>query len=198
MFVRAATFVALGIAAASLAGCGGVRHLDAPFVKDDSTEAGGRPILGSGPSGLTLRFMPLSTFGVGIVVRNRAREQVAIVDVRAVEPPRSLVHQLGTRLLPWNPPRCNGHHSCPLAAFLHGPYSRTTPRLLRVGAGRAAGIQLNFALGGCAEVPFASPATVRQVEVDYRYGKGAVRQQLIWLGPARLLLRLPTAKDCAS
>jgi hypothetical protein len=195
--VRAAAFVALGIAAAGLAGCGGARHLDAPFVKDGSTEAGGRPVLGSSPSGLTLRFIPSTSFGVGIVVRNRAEEPVAIVDVRAVEPPRSLVHQLGTRLLPWNPPPCNGNHSCPFVAFLRGPYARTTPRPLRVGAGGAAGVQLNFALGGCAEVPFASPGAARQVEVDYRYGTGALRQQLIRLGPARLLLRIPTAKDCA-
>jgi hypothetical protein len=166
-------------------------------VEESSTEAGGWPVLESSPTGLTLRFIPSTPFGIGIVVRNRAQEALAIVDVHVVAPPQSLVHQIGTRLVPWNPPPCRGNHSCPAFGFLREPYTPASPQPLRVAAGKAAGVQLDFRLGTCGEVPFASPASIREVQVDYRYGNGAVRRQSLALGAAELLLRRPTAADCA-
>jgi hypothetical protein len=191
---RAAAVLALAGAAT---GCGGAHHAVAPFVKENSTEAGGRPVLSSSPTGLTMRFIPSTPFGVGIVVRNRGQEALAIVGVHAIAPPQSLVHQIGTRLVPWNPPPCKGAHSCPAFGFLREPYARDSPRPLRLGAGKAAGVQLDFLLGTCGEVPFASPAPIREVQVDYRYGNGALHRQSLALGSAKLLLRRPTAADCA-
>jgi hypothetical protein len=191
-----ATIVGLAVVALSLAGCAGVHHSSAPFVKNDSVEAGGWPVLESSPAGLTLRFISGTSFGVGIIVRNRSRERVTIVDARALEPPQSLIHQVGTHLQEWNPPPCSGRHSCPGIGFLRRPFSAARPAPVTLGAGTATGVQLNFRLGGCNEVPLASASSTQEVEVSYRYGSGTLRQETLPLGSARLRLRMPTTKDC--
>jgi hypothetical protein len=170
--------------------------LAAPFAKADSVEAGGYPVLESSPHGLTLRYIANQPFGIGIVLRNRGRVPITVVAVRAVEPLGTLVHQIGTRLLAWNPPPCTGNHSCPLEAFLRGPFGAGRPAPLTVGPGRGLGVQLNFRLAGCAAVPFASPASPSRVDVLYRSG-GSTHVQTIALGGAGPLLRMPKPSDCA-
>ena len=44
-----ATMVGLAVVALSLAGCAGVHHSSAPFVKNDSVEAGGWPCSNRAP-----------------------------------------------------------------------------------------------------------------------------------------------------
>src|SRR5438874_8052929 len=87
----------------SIVGCGQADRVVAPFAKTGGTEAGGWAVLGLGPRGTTLRFVPETRFGIGIVLRNRTREEVTLLDVRAMDPPRSLVQEQGTTLLDWNP-----------------------------------------------------------------------------------------------
>jgi hypothetical protein len=127
-----------------------------PFTKADSVEAGGYPVLGSSPHGLTLRYIANEPFGVGIVLHNRSGAPVTVVDVRAEEPLGTLVHQIGTRLRAWNPPPCTGNHSCPASVFLRRPFRATRPAPLTIAPGRGLGVQLNFRLAGCAAVPLAS------------------------------------------
>lgn len=98
--------------------------LAGPFAKAESVETGGYPVLGSGPHGITLRYIANQPFGIGIVLRDRGAAPVTVVDVRAEEPLGTLVHQIGTRLLAWNPPRCTGNHSCMAYVFLRQPYGR--------------------------------------------------------------------------
>jgi len=57
-------------------------------------------------------------------------------------------------------------------------------------------VQLNYQLGSCAAVPFASAAGAQRLEIAFRYGHGPLRQESLPLGSARLQLRLPTASDC--
>jgi hypothetical protein len=164
----------------------------APLVKEDSVEAGGRPVLGSSPSGVTLRFIERGRFGIGIVLRNRSHRSLTVVDARTVEPLDGLVHRVGTRLLPWNPPPCSGMHSCPVIAFLQPSYGVVQPVPVEVGPGRSVGVQLNFRLGRCDAVPFASPAPTRLLDVTYRYeGEEASRHESIPLRSARLRLGRP-------
>jgi hypothetical protein len=172
--------------------------LAAPFAKADSVEAGGYPVLESSPHGLTLRYIANQPFGVGIVLRNRGGVPLTVVDARAEEPLGTLVHQIGTRLLAWNPPPCTRSHSCPLEAFLRAPFGAGRPAPLIVGPGRGLGIQLNFRLAGCAAVPFASAASPNRVDILYRSGGAAIHVQTIALGSARPLLRMPKPSDCAS
>lgn len=200
--ITTSTLAAAGIAllvllvAALLTGCAGKHQVTAPFSKSDGTEAGGWAVLASGPNGLTLRFVPKTSFGVGIVLRNRAKTPVTLVDVRTLAPAGSLVHQQGTQLLAWNPPPCNGHHSCPAFGFLRGPYRQAHPRPLAVNPGKQVAVQLDFRLASCADVPFASPGAAQRIELVYRVGGGQLQRQVLPLGGSRLNLRMPSRRDC--
>ncbi|MHB8648586.1 MAG: hypothetical protein ACYDBR_00180 [Gaiellaceae bacterium] len=187
----------LAAAVLCLSACGGVHRVAAPLVKDDSTESGGYPVLASGPDGLTVRYIAGQPFGVGIVLRNRTRSALTILDARAVEPPRTLVHQIGVTLLPWNPAPCTGNHSCPFAGFLHEPFGAARPRPVAAGGGEGIAVQLDFRLGACSAVPFASAAAPASVEVTFRYAGGPVQRELVPLGDSRPRLRMPTPADCA-
>jgi hypothetical protein len=165
-------------------------------VKGSSVEAGGLPVLGSSPAGLTLRFVAGGRFGVGVVLRNRSSRAVTIVDARTVDPLDGLVHQTGTRLVPFDPPPCDGRHSCPAFGFLHSSYGPGRPSPLTIGPGKAAGVQLNYRLGTCDAVAFASAATARLLDVAYRYESGGLRREALPLGSARVRLRMPAPRDC--
>ena len=65
----------------ALAGGGNARALSGPLVKEDSLEAGGWPMVSSGPSGITLRFIERGRFAIGIVLRNTSAKPLTIVDV---------------------------------------------------------------------------------------------------------------------
>src|SRR3954447_19611462 len=92
-----------------VSGCGAREtSVRAPFAKVSFTEAGGWAVMGSGPSGITLRFVPSTSFGIGIVLRNRSDVKVTLLDVTALAAPTGLVQQQGTTLSSWNPPRCSG------------------------------------------------------------------------------------------
>lgn len=189
--------VLLALASAGSAGCGGDRDSDAPLVKSDSLEVGGRPVLGSAPSGLTLRFIERGRFGIGIVLRNTSHRSLTVVDVRTPDPLRGLVHQVGTRLVPWNPPRCP-RHRCLVSTYLHTVYGESRPEPVTVAPGKAVAAQLNYRLDSCAAVPLASAAAAaKQLDVAYRYGTGRLRRQALPLGSAQLRLRRPTPSDCA-
>lgn len=190
------TVLWVGVVALALAGCGGASRTGAPFVKLDSLEAGGWPVLGSAPTGLTLRFIEQGRFGIGIVLRNASGERVTVIDVHTPEPAGGLVSQVGTRLVPWNPPPCTGHLGCPLLTFLRSSFRAVRPAPLVVAPGKGIGIQLNYRLAACSALPFASSAVAQGVEVDYRYGPGLVRTETLPIGSARLRLRMPTASDC--
>lgn len=177
------------------AGCGGARESGPPLAKLPSVEAGGLPLLGSAPSGIGVRFVERGRFGVGLVLRNRSHRRVTVVDARPLDPLGTLVHHVGTRLVPWNPPPCSGL-GCPMYGFLRASYGGVRPEPLAVAPGRSVGVQLNYRLGACAEVPFASSAAARLLEVDYRLGRGGVRRETLPLGSARLRLHEPKPSDC--
>lgn len=189
--------VLLVVVVGGLAGCGRVSHSVRPFSKADGLEAGGSPVLAVGPAGTTLRFLPSVRFGLGIVLHNRSRERLALLDVRVVEPPGTLVRQIGTRLLLWNPPVCKGAHSCPGIGFLRGPFMAATPTPLELRPADGVAVQLDFRLGGCSAVPFAAPAAPKLLRLLYRYNDGKQREQTIPLGSATPHLRMPKAADCA-
>jgi hypothetical protein len=168
----------------------------APFAMASFTEAGGWAVLGAGPGGITLRFVPKTTFGIGIVLRNRSDTHVTLVGVDAPSAPTGLVQQIGTVLAPWSPPRCSGSHSCPAVGFLRGPYRAVRPSPVSIAPHGEAAVQLNFRTLGCDGLPFAAAGAPDRIEVDYRVGNGAVSNEELPLGAAKLDLRLPSRRDC--
>jgi len=154
--------------------------------------SGGYPTLAGGPNGVTLRYIPNQPFGIMVAIRNRSHRPLVVRDVRVLEPLGTLVHQIGARLQPWRPPPCPRDESCPAYAPPFGPYVARTPRPLRVAAGKSFGVELDFRLGDCAEVPFASPASPRLIDVIYDGGR-----QTLALGAARPALRFPKPADCS-
>lgn len=192
----------LALAAAVLVavtGCGaGNDHkLAAPFRKGDLKEAGGWAVLELGPHGTVLRFVPHTSFGIGLTLRNRSKKQITVLGVQAIDPPGGLVQQRGTRLVAWNPPPCTGSHSCPALGFLRAPYDSRHAKPLSVAPGRQVAVQLNFAVAGCARVPAATPGAARQIAVSYTTASGGTQSQVLSLGGSRLRLRMPSARDCA-
>jgi len=158
--------------------------------------SGGYPVLASGPSGVTLRYIPNQPFAVGIVLRNRSGSALEVEDVLAVEPLGTLVHQIGTRLLPWNPPPCPKNASCPGPMLQLSPFTAATPKPRRVAAGRSIAAVLDYRLGSCSAVPLASSASPRAIVVTYAVG-GTQHTEQLALGGAALLLRKPKPSDCA-
>jgi hypothetical protein len=159
------------------------------------TVSGGYPVLASGPSGITLRYIPSQPFGIGVFLKNRSRVPVVVEDVRVVEPAGTLVHQIGTRLRPWTPPVCTGNHSCPLRLPRFGPFRARTPAPIRAGPGREVFAEFDYRLGACSEVPFASAASPLAVDVTYVAG-GKTLHAYLPLGGARPVLRFPKPSDC--
>lgn len=153
--------------------------------------SGGYPAIGSSPAGVTLRYIPDQPFGIMVAVRNRGPHPILVRGVRVLEPPGTLVRQIGTRLQAWRPPRCTGNHSCPAYAPPFGPFTAARPKPLRVLPGKSFGAELDFRLGGCREVPFAAPTSPKKIDVIYDGG-----HQVLSLGAARPLLRFPKPADC--
>lgn len=172
------------------------RSVRAPFAKVSLTEAGGWAVTGSGPNGVPLRFVPKTTFGIGIVLRNRSAAKATLLDVEALSAPTGLVQQVGTKLAPWHPPRCSGRHSCPGVGFLREPYVAVRASPVLIGPRSEAAVQLNFRMLGCDVLPPAAAGAPDQIEISYRVGKGAVSSEELPLDSAKLNLRMPSRRDC--
>lgn len=166
------------------------RSLTSAFAKDASTEAGGAWAL----DGFTeLRFIPSAPFDVGVVLHNDSSQPVTLTDVRAVFPPNSVVRQIGTRLVAFNPV-CRTP-SCPAPGFLDSRQLVVRPSALQVAPGKAAGVQLNFRFLGCPKARRGSTRDVRRIEATYRDPAGTVIQQRIGLGGSTL--KIDTPQPCS-
>jgi hypothetical protein len=183
-------FASLGLCAA---GAGATRPA---LAKEPSLEAGGYPVLGSAPNGLTLRFIDGARFGIGLVLRNRSGRQLTLIDAQIAETPNGLIHQLGTRIVPWNPPHCPRNAHCPAFVFLRSPFGSAKANPFALKPRASAGVQLNLQLGHCAAVPLASFEPLRFVDVAYRRNGQTVRRERLALGSATLMLRRPAASAC--
>jgi hypothetical protein len=193
--------VLLVLAAGGVAACGSGSSLPAaaPLVNEGSFTSGGWPTLGSYPSGIPLRFIERGAFGVDIVLRNSSRQTLTVIDARTIDPPHSLVHQVGTSLASWNPPACPAHVlGCPQYSPFRGFYGADRPKPVTVRPHRGVGVQLNFRLGACSEVPLASSEATRLLTVTFRDDRGKLRQQTLPLGSAQLRLRKPPPSACLS
>jgi hypothetical protein len=181
VIVGAAVATALAVQASSPSA---TRPIGRAFVKQPSTEAGGRPVQGLGPT-TEVRFIPSARFAIGIVLTNDASQPVTLTDARAVLPRDPALRQIGTRLVAFNPV-CRTP-SCPAPGFLESRrYGTARPTALQVAPGTSAGVQLSFRLDGCNRAPRVSSQAVRQIDITYRNSAGATMRQRLRLGYSAL------------
>jgi hypothetical protein len=198
LFVAVLVVLLVGAAIAGSFGLRSTSHFRATrsstnaFAKDGSTEAWGRPSWALDGS-TELRFSPSAPFDVGVVLHNESPQPVTLTDVRALIPRKSVVRQVGTRLVAFNPV-CRTA-SCPAPGFLDPRQHVVVPSALQVAPGKAAGVQLNFRFLGCPQAGRGSTRDVRRIEVTYRDPAGAVVKQRLGLGGSRL--KIDTPQPCS-
>jgi hypothetical protein len=175
----------------ALAVCGGAEASTGPLLTSDSVAGSGAALGSMGPAGVTIRFIDRGRFSVGVLLRNGSNKTVTVINAQTPEPPRSLVHQVGTRLAPFAP--CAGDRFCSLLPS-GADAARLRPVTLAPGA--EVGVQLNYQLGACKDVPLGSLATAHLLDVRYEYRHGSSRQQTIPLGRGRLFLQKPAGVEC--
>lgn len=163
------------------------------FSKDDSTEAGGRPSWAQ--DGFDeLRFISAAPFDVGVVLHNDSSQPMTMTDVRAVLPRYSVVRQIGTRLVAFNPV-CHTP-SCPAHGFLdQSKLGVMRPSALQVAPGKAAGVQLNFRFRACPQARHGSTRDVSRIEITYRDPAGTIIKQRVGLGGSTL--KIDTPQPCS-
>ena len=184
-----ATLVLVGLVSA---GCGAAAQqadpvaaharIPAAFAMRDLTQAAGTAVRSKGRTGVSLRAVPGSRFGLMLVLRNRTHRQLTLEDVRAVVPPGSFLRQLGTQLGPYF--QCKPY--CPRHLVLRGPFGVERPAAVPVRPTRSAEAQLNFAFAGCDALQSASTTPITRAIVVYRDPRGRTFRQSIALSSSQL------------
>jgi hypothetical protein len=151
--------------------------------------------IGGGPDGQRVRFLPHARFALGLVLRNTSHAPVVLTAADVVEPPRTLVRQVGALFHGFTATACSAG-SCPAPTFRIGSGKSKHPRPFRVAPGRLVGVELDFRLGSCADVLHASSTPISRLRVVYRSRGIAVRQHVFVLGSDSLRLRMPKPEDC--
>lgn len=183
-----------------LAGAAGAASSErAPLALEGMIESHGASDLGSAPGragGELLRFLPRSQFQLGLLLHNSSRKTFVITAARVIEPEGTLIHQIGTRFHPWHVFKCPPGAMCPAHVFpLKGGAADARPYSL---AGRKyVGVELDFQLGSCSQIPHANPAPLSRLRVTFRRPDGTTGLRVFSLGPSSLHLRMPKLGDCS-
>ena len=179
-----------------LAGPAAAGSARAPVALGTMVELSGSVALGSAPrNGQLLRFVPGGRFALGVLLHNTSRGRLVLTGAEVVEPPLTLVHQIGTQFHPWNPPKCPPGALCPAYVFpLHARAAHPHP--FAVAPGKDAGLELDFRLGSCADVPGASSTPISRLRVSFHRAGGTVQQRVLPLRGAELHLRMPKPGAC--
>jgi hypothetical protein len=124
---------------------------------------------------------------------------VIVERVDVLEPKRTLIHQTGVRFHSLTAPSCPTGAYCPMdLEFRIGSGIAHHSRPFTLEPGKLLGVELDFRLGSCADVPSASSAPISQLRVTYRTTGSATQQHVFALGADSLRLRMPKPEDCAS
>lgn len=202
--MRAACLGMLVLVGVVAAGCGGSQSTVAPvsprtpspsaFVQRSATQAAGSGVIAAAKTGVSLRPVPGTTFGLMIVVKNDTHRQLFLENVRAVVPHGSFVHQLGTHIAPFF--QCKPY--CPRHMVMKGPFGIQRPRTFQVHPLRSAQAQLNFAYAGCGALKTASTEPITQAVLLYRDAAGRTFRQTMALQSARLGLQRAGPIACSA
>lgn len=168
-------------------------------VVGGSIESRGSPDVGEAPGidGELIRFIPRGRFAIGLLLENKSHHRLVFVGARVVAPHRTLIHQIGTQFHRWHPIRCPRGAFCPASVF--GLQPRVfQPRPFSLQRGRKFGLELDFRLGACADVPTASNTPISHFVLKFRRPGGPLVRKRLPLGPGELHLRLPKPGRCRS
>lgn len=188
----------VAVLALVLAGPAAASSPRSPVALGGMFEGGpGGVVFGSAPgNGELLRFIPDARFAVGVLLENTSRGRLVVTGAEVLEPTRTLVHQIGTQFHPWRPFKCPPGASCPAPVFpLHARVAH--PRPFAVAPGKDVGVELDFRLGSCAQIPGAGSTPISRLRVSFRTAGGPIRQRVLALAGAELHLRMPKPEDCA-
>lgn len=162
-----------------------------------SLDGGSALAMTSSRTAISLRFLPDVHFEVGTLLRNTSNADLVITDVRVVEPPRTLIHQIGTAFHRWHPRSCPPNTSCgPDIPFRMHPRANR-PQPYTVHPGREFGVELDFALGSCSQIAGANPAPLTRARVGFHRPGGRTEHRVLALGYGSIVLRTPKPGDCA-
>lgn len=170
------------------------RRAGSPLSLGTLSEASGAAATTIG--GQRVRFLPHAKFSFGFVLQNDSHAPVVLTEAEVVEPPRTLIHQVGARFHPFATGACSGGGPCPAPTFPIGWSRNMHPHPFTVGPRKLVGVELDFRLGSCAEVPGASSAPISRLTVAFRKADGSVRQHTFALGGDAFRLRMPKPADC--
>ncbi len=162
----------------------------APVIVEQGSSESGYPVVGSGPSGVAIRFIDHGTFWIAVALRNRSTHAVTVARVDTVEPPGSLVQETGAVFARYHP--CTGRQACPFPD--PGLPGSTAPLTLQPG--QTAAVKLKYRLVTCTEALHSTTASATDLTVAYRIGNGAERVANLPLGSATLRLRKPAGIEC--
>jgi hypothetical protein len=178
--------LALVLAAACLVGWSDADRRSGPFEMNDLTV---------GPRQVS--FVERGTAHSLFDLENTARGPVAVVGVRAVDPPTVLLRWVGTWLAPW--PACKDARGGYCAVF---PETRGA-RPVTIAPGGRISVRLNYRFVDCLgalQIPWTKAApwmrAAQSVVVTYRDGRQALKEQTLRLDRAQLLPGGPTASNC--
>lgn len=193
--MRGLFVIALALLLAGAASAGSARSTSgSPLSLGSLSEASGAAATTIG--GQRLRFLPNARFSVGLVLRNTSHAPVVVSGADVAEPPRTLIHQVGARFHPFRNATCPAGASCPAPTFPIGSGKNMHPHPFTVPPGKSVGVELDFRLGSCAEVPGASSAPISRLRVAFREAGASVRRHTFALGYDAFRLRMPKPEDC--
>lgn len=198
--MRVLLVIALALLLAGAASAGSARHTAvSPLSLTGTSELNGFIALGGGSDGQRLRFLPDRKFAAGLVLRNDSQAPVVVEKAEVLEPRRTLIHQTGGRFHPLTAPSCPPDAYCPAdLTFPIGSGLAHRPRPITLAPGKLAGVELDFRLGSCADVPGANAAPISRLRVTDRTTDGARQQHVFALSADALRLRMPKPEDAPS
>jgi hypothetical protein len=198
--MRVLLVLALTLFLAGAASAGSARHTSpSPLSVGSFSELSGAAAttIGGGKDGQLVRFLPNAKFALGILLQNTSRRTALVTRARVLEPRRTLIRQTGARFHAWSPPTCPPGARCPARTFPIGSGAAHHPHPVAVEPGGYVGVELDFRLGSCPDVPGANAAPVSRLRVTFRMD-GPLRQHVLALGGDSLRLRMPQPEDCAT
>ena len=177
---------------ASSAGSASATAAQGPFSSaNGGTTAGGYPLAGSSPTGITIRFIDQGSFWVAVLLKNGSSSTVTLLDATTPEPQNSLIAQAQGTWAPFTP-CADTRLACPFPAAK--PLPSTAP--LAVAPGADVAIKLNYHLVPCAAAASATTASGNVLTVRNRKTNGTTATQALPLTGARLHLLRPTGEEC--
>jgi hypothetical protein len=196
--MRVLVVLALALFLTGAAAAGSARRTTvSPLSLGSLSELSGAVALGGSGDGQRLRFLPNRKFAAGILLQNASRAPVVVENAAVVEPARTLIHQTGARFHAWRFAKCPPGASCPAPTFRIGSGLAHHPRPFTLQRGGEVGVELDFRLGSCADVPGASSAPISRLRVTFRTAGGRQRQHVFAFGFDSLRLRMPKPEDCS-